>query len=362
MGKMMHFTSPTTSGRLSRSGLAVLLASPDTVLASDLRRILHSLGLRVDTVTDGKSAIGATRTVDASTVILLDVQLPGVANGELLAAMHESGVRKRCAIALIADQISDEWIARLREGAIDDIVPHDADAASWSTHLSTMRLGHQLYCELEQLRQVASIDVQHDRVTGALHRETMLTLLFRETDRVQRLRGSLSVVLFDIDDFGHWNKELGRDACDGLLREVAERTGRILRSYDLFGRTGKDEFLLALPGCGTVNAAMTAERLRMEIFGDPFQVRLQAKDEFQIDEFQVQGEPGETIAVTLTACCAVASSRGRSPVVVLREAEQTLVLAKRSGPGTIRCAHDSSLPGGTGADSAMLYPETGALA
>ncbi|WP_263354354.1 GGDEF domain-containing response regulator [Acidicapsa acidisoli] len=340
----MQFTSPITSGR---SGWAVLLASPDPVLASDLRRILQSLGLHVETVTDGKSAIGAMRTTDGSAVILLDVRLPGVANGELLAAMLESGVRKRCAVALIADQVSDEWIARLREGAIDDIVPRGADAVSWSTHLSTMRRGHELYCELEQLRQVASIDVRHDRVTGALHRETMLTLLFRETDRVQRLQGSLSVVLFDIDDFGHWNKELGRDACDGLLREVADRTGRILRSYDLLGRTGKDEFLMALPGCSTINATMMAERLRMEVFGDPFLVK---------------DEPGEAISVTLTACCAVASSRGRSPVVVLREAEQTLALAKRSGPGTIRCAHDSSLPGETGAEFPMLYPETEALA
>jgi hypothetical protein len=94
-----------------------------------------------------------------------------------------------------------------------------------------------------------------------------------------------------------------------------------------------------------------AERLRMEVFGEPFLVK---------------DEPGEAITVTLTACCAVASSRGRSPVVVLRDAEQTMALAKRSGPGTIRCAYDSSLaggqPGGTGAEFPMLYPETEALA
>ncbi len=347
----MQPTSLITSDRSLHGGLTVLLVSPDPALVSDLRGILHSFGLRVDAVADVKASIGAMRTLDNAEVILLDARLSGVASGELLAAMHESGVRRRCAIALIADQVSDEWIARLREGAIDDIVPRDADATSWRTHLSTMRRGHELYCELEQLRQIASVDVQHDRVTGALHRETMLTLLFRETDRVQRLLGSLSVVLFDIDDFGHWNKELGRDACDGLLREVAERTTRILRSYDLLGRTGKDEFLLALPGCSTINAAMMAERLRIEVFGEPFLVSSLAKQ-----------EPGEVIPVTLTACCAVASSRGRSPVVVLREAEQTMALAKRSGPGTIRCAKDSSPSSGNRAGFASLHPETGTLA
>ncbi len=128
-------------------------------------------------------------------------------------------------------------------------------------------------------------------------------------------------------------------------------TMRILRSYDLLGRTGKDEFLLALPGCCTINAAMMAERLRIEVFGEPFMVPSLAKH-----------EPGEAMPVKLTACCAVASSRGRSPVVVLREAEQTMALAKRSGPGTIRCANDSSLSSGTRAEFASLHPETGALA
>ena len=37
-------------------------------------------------------------------------------------------------------------------------------------------------------------------------------MLFRETDRVQRMNSSMSLILFDIDDFGHWNSRLGVDA------------------------------------------------------------------------------------------------------------------------------------------------------
>jgi len=49
------------------------------------------------------------------------------------------------------------------------------------------------------------------------NRETMLAMLFRETDRVQRLNSSLSLLLLDVDDFGHWNSRLGNGACDDLL-------------------------------------------------------------------------------------------------------------------------------------------------
>jgi two-component system cell cycle response regulator len=322
------------------SGWTVLLASPDSQLSLDLQRIFHSMGLHVETATDSEAAVTAIQTLADSAVILLDVLLIGVANGRLLAAVQESGVHQRCPIALVAESISDEWVARLREGMIDDIVPRSADAAAWGTHLSTMRRGHKLLRELEQLRDASLHEAQHDKVTGAFNRGTMLTMLFRETDRVQRLRGLLSLMLFAIDDLAYWTDRLGRDACDRMLREVAQRAKRILRSYDLLGRTGHDEFLLALPGCSAINAAMMADRMRMDVFGEPF---------------MVQNERKETIPVRLTACFAVTSSRGRSPVVVMREAAQTLAVSRQSGPDSIRCASESPLPAELSSDLASLF-------
>lgn len=315
---------------------AVLLASPDSALVDDLQRILNGLGVRVETAQDGESALAAIGSIQnsilnpiqgqASGLILLDVRLPGMASGRLLAALHERGVHKRCAIALIAEQVSDEWIARLREGAIDDIVPRHADAATWQTHLSTIQRGHALCRELEQLREASVLEVQHDPITGTFTRDTLLTILFRETDRVQRLHGALGVVVMDIDDFGHWNLQLGQDAGDQLLREVARRAGRSLRSYDVLGRLGRDEFLMALPGCSVINAVELTERLRMDVFGGSFWVKTAHK---------------EIVEVRLSACFGIAASRGRSPVVVVREAEQAAEHAKQMGPDSIRCAGDS---------------------
>jgi two-component system, cell cycle response regulator len=329
--------------RPGNSGLTVLLASPDTLLTLALQRIFNAMGLRVQTATDGESVIAATRTLEDSAVILLDVRLAGVANGRLLATLQESGVHWRCAIALIAESVSDEWIARLREGAIDDIVPRNADAAAWSTHLSTMRRGHELLCEVEQLREASLQETQRDRVTGAFLRGAILTHLFRETDRVQRLHGSLSLVLFAIDDFAYWKSELGQEASDGLLRDAAARTRRILRSYDLLGRNRQDEFLLALPGCDTGNAAMMAERLCFGVFDDAF---------------IVQDGLNDSVAVRLTACFGVTSSRGRSPVVVLREVEQILALSRQAGPGSIRCTNEIASPAESSGDLPTLFPKS----
>ena len=77
------------------------------------------------------------------------------------------------------------------------------------------------------------------------------------------------------------------------------------------GRCGEDEFLLALPGCTLENAMLLAGRIRANILGRPF--------------------PVDNEATTLTASIGVAVSRGRSPLVVLREAERSLAEAKLSG-------------------------------
>ena len=85
----------------------------------------------------------------------------------------------------------------------------------------------------------------------------MLSMMFRETDRVQRMNSSLCLILFDIDDFGHWNSRLGSDACDELLCQVVARTTRLLRSYDILGRAGQGRvsaraarlFQQSMPSC-----------------------------------------------------------------------------------------------------------------
>jgi diguanylate cyclase (GGDEF)-like protein len=225
---------------------------------------------------------------------------------------------------LIADTVTQEWIDRLADGVIDELILRQTEGAYWQLRIDLLLRNQRMALELETLREAAIRNAQFDRLTGVYNRETMLSMLFRETDRAQRMNSSLCLVLFDIDDFGHWNSRLGVDACDELLCQVASRTGALLRSYDLLGRPGMDEFLMALPACSLASAMILAERLRVDAFSVPF---------------RVAGE-----AIRLSACFGIANSRGRSPVVVLREAEKALEWAKAAGPESIQCFGCSQEP------------------
>jgi diguanylate cyclase (GGDEF)-like protein len=299
--------------------------------------MLTASGARAEIVLSAEAALSSMTAPNPPSLALIDVNLPGMEMTELLAAVRADAGGRRFPIVLISDVITQEWINRLTDGVIDDLIPHAAESSYWRLRLDLVLRNHHRMRELELLRDAAAINAQVDRLTGIYNRETILSMLFRETDRVQRMKSSLCMILFDIDDFGHWNSRLGADACDQLLCQVVGRAQRLLRSYDLLGRVGKDEFLMALPGCSSVNAVMLAERLRTDVFCTPY---------------HVAGE-----AVRLSACFGIASSNGRSPVVVLREAEQSLQSAKQEGPESIHCFDDC--PGSVASPITFFTPTSG---
>jgi diguanylate cyclase (GGDEF)-like protein len=299
--------------------------------------VLLAIGARVEVVLTAEAALAAIIAAIPPNLALLDSNLPGMKMDRLLTLARTQVSAKRVPIVLISDIVTQEWIDRLAEGVIDDLIPRASESSYWRLRIDLLLRAKRLAHELDVHREAAVLNAQTDRLTGVYNREAMLALLFRETDRVQRMKGALSMILFDIDDFGHWNSRLGADACDNLLCHVVSRTARLLRSYDLLGRPGMDEFLIALPGCDTANAAILAERLRVEVFASPF---------------RVDGE-----AIRLSACFGVASSHGRSPVVVLREAEQALQWAKAEGPESIQFFGDSAQP--DAAPVAFLSPSCG---
>jgi diguanylate cyclase (GGDEF)-like protein len=322
---------------LANSTPVFLLASPDPALLAGLEPMLAAGGARVEIFLSAEAALPALTAADAPTLALLDVNLPGMEMGQLLAAARAETADRRFPIILLSDTVTQEWIDRLAEEVIDDLLPRAFQPAFLRLRLEAVLRNHGKSRELELLREAAALNAQMDRLTSIYNRETMLSMLFRETDRVQRMKSQLCVILFDIDDFGHWNLRLGSETCDELLCQVAARTTRLLRSYDLLGRAGNDEFLMALPGCTSFNAVLMAERIRMDVFSVPF---------------RVNGD-----AIRLSACFGIANSLGRSPVVVLRESEQALLVAKTIGPESIQCAGDFPEP--AAAPVAFLSPTSG---
>ncbi|MBT2584894.1 GGDEF domain-containing protein [Arthrobacter sp. ISL-95] len=87
-----------------------------------------------------------------------------------------------------------------------------------------------------------------DHLTGLLNRGAFLDLATTELDRLHSTGSGAAVVLADLDHFKAVNDEHGHGAGDEALRAFAEACTASVRSTDLIGRYGGEEFVLFLPG------------------------------------------------------------------------------------------------------------------
>ena len=102
-----------------------------------------------------------------------------------------------------------------------------------------------------------------DGLTGIANRRYFDVALDRELRRAQRLGGSLSLLLTDIDSFKAYNDHFGHQAGDTCLSSVAQAlASRLKRPADVAARYGGEEFAAILPDTDAAQACRLAESIR----------------------------------------------------------------------------------------------------
>ena len=121
----------------------------------------------------------------------------------------------------------------------------------------------------DQLRKLATTDP----LTGLYNRRFFMDSAEDAMERSRRYGNSLSLLMMDIDFFKKVNDSYGHDAGDDVLKCLAKTGLKILRTIDVFGRIGGEEFSILLPDTGLDGAEQVAERLRMEIEAETMHTR-----------------------------------------------------------------------------------------
>jgi diguanylate cyclase (GGDEF)-like protein len=109
-----------------------------------------------------------------------------------------------------------------------------------------------------------------DTLTGLASRRYLDSRLIDEVEFARRTQTALSLVLIDLDDFKWLNDTHGHQAGDEILRQVGQILRRSVRKFDICGRYGGEEFLLALPETDTPGARVVAENVRERVASEPF--------------------------------------------------------------------------------------------
>ncbi len=153
-----------------------------------------------------------------------------------------------------------------------------------------------------------------DDLTQSLNKKAILDLISEEYSRSLARELSLCLILFDLDHFKQTNDKFGHLAGDYVLRETcALIKSKMIRSQDVLGRYGGEEFALLLRETPLRIAVEVAERIRSTI----------EKHHFNYDE--------QCIPVTVSMGVACLDSTVKSPDAFIALADKALYDAKNSG-------------------------------
>ncbi|HZW03791.1 MAG TPA: sensor domain-containing diguanylate cyclase, partial [Anaerolineaceae bacterium] len=101
-----------------------------------------------------------------------------------------------------------------------------------------------------------------DSLTGVLNHGSFLKSLEEKTAEALANGTTLSVIMMDIDHFKQFNDDHGHLVGDQVLCLVTDTIRRNIKSTDLVGRWGGEEFAVALPNAGGEEAVKIAQRLQ----------------------------------------------------------------------------------------------------
>ena len=137
------------------------------------------------------------------------------------------------------------------------------------TQVRRKRYAESLRNNVEQAIEMAVVDA----LTGLHNRRYFDMHLSSLLDQAAQESKPLSLLVLDIDFFKKINDTYGHDAGDEILRALAGRMRRAVRSVDLVCRLGGEEFVIVMPETALDVAGKVAERVRRAVEAEPFNVK-----------------------------------------------------------------------------------------
>lgn len=159
-----------------------------------------------------------------------------------------------------------------------------------------------------ELRRLAEVD----SLTNTFNRRSFLTLLDKAASAANRQQSALSVLLIDLDHFKQINDTYGHGTGDDVLCHFVSIASSCLRTEDVLGRIGGEEFAAFLPNAGMNDAQSIAERLRTSVAEQSLP--------------GMQGDVRLTISIGIAQCLP-----GEPAELALHRADEAMYRAKKQG-------------------------------
>jgi diguanylate cyclase (GGDEF)-like protein len=242
----------------------VLVADDRASVRAVFRSGLEAAGYGVIEARNGREAVDQAARNDVS-VILLDVAMPVMDGHRTLAALKSGADTRDVPVVFLSDRgAGDDLVQALREGAHDYLrtPPEPAELLARVGAATRMK---QLQDELRQ----RAVELEHvsrtDHLTGLPNRRYVEEQLRSVLAAALRHEHPAAVLVIDVDHFKSVNDQRGHAAGDQVLVQIATTLAASIRTEDILGRWGGEEFIVVAPHTAREAVAVLAERLRASV-------------------------------------------------------------------------------------------------
>ncbi len=297
--------------------MKVLIADDSPTTRFSLRNNLIEWGYEVEEACDGREAWRLLNLDDPPRIAILDWMMPEMEGVEICRKLQDrSNGPFVYTILLTSRNDSKDLVCGLESGA------HNFQFKPYSPIelRSHVNVGKRLVESDDKLKEYAAQMERlatTDSLTGILNRRHFLKCGEEEIERACRYERSLSILLMDIDHFKNVNDTYGHAAGDEALRTMTKMCRLALRTNDIFGRMGGEEFAAVLPEIDIKNALEVSERIRMSL------------EKLEIDY------DGKPIRITVSIGVTSLESLDRNIESLLKRADKALYTAKNNGRNRI---------------------------
>ena len=277
-----------------------------------LKRRLENNTFLVEVSMSGKDAL---EKIDKEKfdLVLLDVLMPEVNGLEVLIKIREEYSADKLPVIMVSSFDDVESISKCIQLGASDYLPKPVNSTILTQKVASTLERKSLREREEQLLSELHRQAITDEMTGVPNRRYVFEQLEKSFDDIgKNSKEHFATAIFDIDHFKNVNDTYGHAAGDEIIKKVCNLATSIIKSPNIFGRIGGEEFLAVIFNDSENHLQQICEKIRTSV----------EKEETLFDN--------QKISVTLSGGVCF-SNESSSVSDLVNKADERLYLAKKNG-------------------------------